>query len=457
MASKGGLGHHVRNRSIDRFPSALDLESIDGDGDGIVNDDANSNTSPGGSDRGRSYSNAKDEKEKSGSPHSRSKKEPDTTTRSTRRYYYYLYFIGCFVIIFCMFAIMNSINRVPFSGLESNSLTLSGDESIGEKFTVVLNTFKRHDMLADALAHYSECPQVKFIHVVWCEEEAVPHYLLNRFSHNLYPKIYFDRHKDSLNARFEPLPAHTTTSGVLAVDDDMRVSCGDLALAHEAWVSSPRAIVGFMPRTHLRGEGGWVYRCWWSVWWTGKYSIILTKAAFLHHDYFGMYTNSMPQQVRDYVDHNRNCEDIAMQFLVSNASSLAPIYVKGSLEDLGILGGISTSQNIAKAAHISARSACLNDLTKIYGRNPLKYSHRLVDSANSFFGNTPSTLFEYISSDLWSRDKGDQSFLKAAPQTPQVVNSNSINNNNRNGPALVIARTETVGHNDKEKDSSVGN
>ena len=72
----------------------------------------------------------------------------------------------------------------------------------------------------------------------------------------------------------------------------------------------------------------------------GSYSIILTKAAFLHHDYFDIYTNRMPESVLALVDRNRNCEDIAMQFLISNITQLPPIYVKGHLEDAGALGGM---------------------------------------------------------------------------------------------------------------------
>lgn len=113
----------------------------------------------------------------------------------------------------------------------------------------------------------------------------------------------------------------------------MRVSCADLGLGYEVWRHSPNSLVGFMPRVHLRGrDGRLTYRCWWRVWWEGSYSIILTKAAFISHFYFGLYTNIMPQSIRDMVDRRKNCEDIAMQFLIANYSSLPPIYVKGHLQ-----------------------------------------------------------------------------------------------------------------------------
>lgn len=132
------------------------------------------------------------------------------------------------------------------------------------------------------------------------------------------------------------------------------------------------------------------------------YTIILTKAAFLHHDYFSMYTNVMPQNIRDFVHQRRNCEDLAMQFLIANATSLAPLYIKGHLNDLGVLNGISTSKNIASASHMEERSHCLDQLAKIYGRNPLVRSRVIVDSAANGWTNVPSSWYEYVSSDLWS-------------------------------------------------------
>ena len=55
------------------------------------------------------------------------------------------------------------------------------------------------------------------------------------------------------------------------------------------------------------------YHSWWYVWWTGRYSMVLTKAAIFHADYLRLYSSEMPQPVRDYVDRHMNCEDLAMQ------------------------------------------------------------------------------------------------------------------------------------------------
>jgi len=88
-------------------------------------------------------------------------------------------------------------------------------------------------MLENALAHYSKCDYVKYIHVVWCESKLPPERLIQRFSPLKNPTIYFDVLEDSLNNRFSPLQEGTYTDGIFSVDDDIRVSCQDLKLTHE--------------------------------------------------------------------------------------------------------------------------------------------------------------------------------------------------------------------------------
>lgn len=43
------------------------------------------------------------------------------------------------------------------------------------------------------------------------------------------------------------------------------------------------------------------YGGWWSVWWTGSYSMVLTKAAFFHRTYLDLYTHEMPSSIHDYI------------------------------------------------------------------------------------------------------------------------------------------------------------
>lgn len=233
-------------------------------------------------------------------------------------------------------------------------------------------------------------------------------------------QVHFSIHKvDSLNNRFKPLEGEHTKA-IFSVDDDMRVPCSDLHNAFNVWKASPDSLVGYMPRMHLRrssssssasasssssvssSSSNLEYRCWWRVWWHGKYSIILTKAAIFHSKFLTFYTNEMSQEVRNIVDKEQNCEDIAMQFMISNITKLPPIYIRGNLQDLGAIGGISTRTNIIKAKHMDKRSQCLNVLVNAFGKNPLIFSRTIVTPASNWWTNMPSTWLEFISSDLWN-------------------------------------------------------
>lgn len=60
-------------------------------------------------------------------------------------------------------------------------------------------------MVEDAIAHYSECGNIDYIHIVWCEKQAPPEKILQRFAKTT-PVVMFDLRNDSLNSRFLPLP-----------------------------------------------------------------------------------------------------------------------------------------------------------------------------------------------------------------------------------------------------------
>ena len=47
------------------------------------------------------------------------------------------------------------------------------------------------------------------------------------------------------------------------------------------------------------------------------YTIMLTKAALLHRDYLPEYDKQVPASMVQHIDENRNCEDIAMAYVVA--------------------------------------------------------------------------------------------------------------------------------------------
>lgn len=220
--------------------------------------------------------------------------------------------------------------------------------SPSRNFTVVLNTFKRRKLLLRALSHYATCgEQVAAIRVVWSEQAPAPQrgdpsahaFFLaakQQQRHDAHvPVVSYDTYPTtSLNNRFAPL-AGLHSDAVFSVDDDMLVPCAAMADAFAAWRAAPHALVGFYPRVHelvreprkCRAHAAGVTPARYryisaepALLMRGKYSLVLTKAAFLHTAYLDMYTHAMPAGIRQHVTRHRECEDIAMAFLVANAT-----------------------------------------------------------------------------------------------------------------------------------------
>ncbi|CAM9507516.1 unnamed protein product [Discosporangium mesarthrocarpum] len=272
----------------------------------------------------------------------------------------------------------------------------SGVERFSKAFTVILNTFKRPDSLEQALKHYAMCESVHSIRVVWSEQSLPPEPSDAPHLFQLGKPVLFHAHPDtSINNRFQPVP-DLGTEAVFVVDDDVDVPCDHLLAAFRTWRRHRSALVGFYPRSHshhdkemVEGDGGWEYLYFWRVLLSGQYSMVLTKAAFLHSKYLDLYSgtvgvngppdeganyhvNTAMVEARAYVDANRNCEDIAMQMAVTAASGLPPVLAFAPVSDRGLLGGISTGEGRGKwwkAPHAVKRSKCISDLTQTFCRN----------------------------------------------------------------------------------------
>ncbi|OAY66990.1 Glycosyltransferase family 64 protein C4 [Ananas comosus] len=276
---------------------------------------------------------------------------------------------------------------------------------LGEGYTVVINTWKRNDLLKQSVVHYASCVGVDSIHVVWSEPDPPADSLRDGLMQAVRSKsklgqdvdIIFDiNQEDSLNNRFKEIK-DLRTDAIFSIDDDVLFPCASVEFAFSVWRSAPTTMVGFVPRMHWLDKSRssteqYKYGGWWSVWWTGTYSMVLSKAAFLHKQYLDLYTNHMPVYVRDYVAKNslsyiglwhlycRNCEDIAMSILVANVTGAPPIWVKGRIFEIGSTGISSLG------GHSAQRSQCLNVFAAIYGRMPLvATSMKAIDSRTSWF------------------------------------------------------------------------
>jgi hypothetical protein len=296
-------------------------------------------------------------------------------------------------------------------------------------FAVAINTFRRPEMLRDAVQHYAEtCGKragVSQVFVIWAEQ-GVPLPEPSSFftpssirsdsqkTSNRADVYVLQKDKDSLNSRFEPIEQLDSTA-VFMVDDDLRVACPSLTTGFHAYNAHPDSMAGYYPRLaspprdNPDSASDLVYHTWPIVFLEHKFNFVLTKAAFLHSKYLAMYSSKdFPQEIKDHVDQHKNCEDIAMSMLIANYTKLQtgspadPIFVEGAVSDKGLFGGISTG-----GGHMSTRSDCLTVLTAIMKNKgwgaPLSYEvplgdHSWLRHAPGFWWQfRPSNFFEWFS------------------------------------------------------------
>ena len=89
----------------------------------------------------------------------------------------------------------------------------------------------------------------------------------------------------------------------------------------------------------------------------------------------------LAQEIKKWVDEHMNCEDIAMNFLIANATRKAPIKV-APRKKFKCSTPQCTNQDMqlsADQSHLVTRSQCINLFTKKYGYMPLKKEEFRVD------------------------------------------------------------------------------
>ncbi|CAM9836321.1 unnamed protein product [Ectocarpus fasciculatus] len=325
---------------------------------------------------------------------------------------------GAFLFIWLRAAAMARVA----SSARSSAAAVNGQ---GGMFTVLINTFERPRQMEEAVRHYAKCPSVESVRVAWSEPTRPPDATTSPllFDHPRPVRIHAYP-TTSINNRFIP-PSDLMTEAVFVVDDDIAVPCEHLLPAFNTWQQHPDTLVGFFPRSHSyqpaaaagvkedEGNGKWEYLYFWRVLWSMEYSIVLTKAAFVHAKYLELYSSggegggvdgvggggggvAAAQELRRddragagsewseaivqamvrtraYVDSHRNCEDIAMQMAVTSVSGLPPVAAFAPVVDIGLFGGISTGEGSGKwwqAPHAKKRSRrvllCLADLREIF-------------------------------------------------------------------------------------------
>lgn len=211
--------------------------------------------------------------------------------------------------------------------------------------------------------HYSRCPSVREIVVIW-NKGTPPD--LTEFDSAVPVRIRVEE-KNSLNNRFKIDPL-IKTRAVLELDDDIMMSCDYIERGFKVWRENPDKLVGFYPRL-VNGPGPLEYRGEKHARKFNGYNMILTGAAFMDNQVaFNRYWSEEAKAGRETVDELFNCEDVLMNFLYANATSLGASveYVKPAWTlDTSKFSGVAISENTQ--AHYRLRSKCLEKFTTLYG------------------------------------------------------------------------------------------
>ena len=87
--------------------------------------------------------------------------------------------------------------------------------------------------------------------------------------------------------------------------------------------------------------------------------------------YSYVYTNSLPGNIKSWVDDQMNCEDIAMNFLIANLTGKPSIKV-APRQKFKCPECQNQAMLSADMAHMVERSECVNKFAEVYGMMPLK-------------------------------------------------------------------------------------
>ncbi|KAL1506409.1 hypothetical protein ABEB36_005779 [Hypothenemus hampei] len=261
----------------------------------------------------------------------------------------------------------DELNMLP-SEINYNPLHFptTAPRSLG--FTALILTYDRIQSLFTLIQRLSKVPSLMKIVVVWNNQKKDPPPM------SQFPKIQksinvIKTKANKLSNRFYPYK-EIETEAVLHIDDDIVMLTSDeVEFAYEVWREFPDRIVGFPSRTHLWDNvtNSWKYESEW----LNEISMVLTGAAFLHKYWSYLYTYSLPSNVKNWVDDNMNCEDIAMNFLVANMTNKPPIKVTPR-KKFKCPECINNEMLSADIGHMVARSQCVDRFAKIFGRMPLK-------------------------------------------------------------------------------------
>ena len=242
-----------------------------------------------------------------------------------------------------------------------------------EQFTIVMLTYEREQVLINSLARFYGLPYLNKVLIVWNSPKPPMEDL--KWPDIGVPIDVIKAPRNSLNNRFLPFDA-IETEAVLSVDDDAHLRHDEIMFGFRVWREHRDRVVGFPGRFHAWDQNfhnAWNYNSNYSC----ELSMVLTGAAFIHKHYTYLYTHWLPQAIRDKVDEYMNCEDIAMNFLISHITRKPPVKVTSRWTFRCPGCPVSLSED---DTHFQERHKCINFFSQVFGYMPLLNTQYRADS-----------------------------------------------------------------------------
>ncbi|XP_053211601.1 exostosin-3-like [Panonychus citri] len=241
-----------------------------------------------------------------------------------------------------------------------------------EQFTIVMLTYERETILIKSLERLLGLPYLNKVLVIWNSPRKPSDDV--KWPDLGVPINVIEADQNSLNNRFKPY-SQIETEAILSMDDDVHLRHDEIIFGFRVWREARDRVVGFPGRYHAwdNNFNSWLYNSNY----TCELSMVLTGAAFFHKYYTYMYTHSMDKAIREKVDELMNCEDIAMNFLVSHITRQPPLKVtsRWTFKCVGCPVRLSEDDS-----HFQERHKCINYFTSLYGYNPLLQTQFRADS-----------------------------------------------------------------------------
>ncbi|KAG4421872.1 hypothetical protein IFR04_004984 [Cadophora malorum] len=225
------------------------------------------------------------------------------------------------------------------------------------RWTITIGTYKRPKELNNTIKILLSEPIPSLQEIV----------IINNDLNDTLPEDYVSplgvpvRHRmsevNSMNNRLTPDPL-LKTQAVFSSDDDVYFTPSDLEWGFQIWRNyGQNRIVG----AHGRCVGGGQ---------ESYYQMVLVGLAFIHVKFMGFYASAHPiaVQARNLVDETFNCDDLAMNYIMSMLTCQGPLQLRGQKpwHDLGSPDGISH-----KSDHQQTRDRCLRSFEDWMGGSPL--------------------------------------------------------------------------------------